>query len=56
MSEAVSNPRADPEAAYAQLRGRGVAVEKPRVSEYGMKQLWLTGPDGFRLCFQWPAS
>lgn len=46
----------DPEAAYTHLRGRGVAVEKPMASEYGMKQLWLTDPDGFRLCFQWPAA
>jgi len=26
------------------------------VSEYGMKQLWLIDPDGFRRCFHWPAS
>jgi hypothetical protein len=46
----------DPEAAYRHLLGRGVAMDEPRVSEYGMMQLWLTDPDGFRLCFQWPAS
>lgn len=46
----------DPEAAYAHLFSCGVATERPRVSDYGMKQLWLTDPDGFRLCFQWPAS
>ena len=46
----------DPEAAYTRLVGRGVTVERPKVSEYGMKQLWLTDPDGFRLCFQWPTS
>lgn len=46
----------DPDAAYTHLRGRGVAVEEPVVREYGMKQLWLTDPDGFRLCFQWPAT
>jgi glyoxylase I family protein len=44
----------DPEAAYRHLLGRGVAIDEPRVSQYGMKQLWLTDPDGFRLCFQWP--
>jgi glyoxylase I family protein len=46
----------DPDAAYTRLLDRGVAVERPKVSEYGMKQLWLIDPDGFRLCFQWPAS
>jgi len=45
----------DPETAYTHLRSCGVAVDKPMVSEYGMKQLWLADPDGFRLCFQWPA-
>lgn len=34
----------------------GFEVEEPVVREYGMKQLWLTDPDGFRLCFQWPAA
>jgi glyoxylase I family protein len=44
----------DPDAAYRHLLARGVTMDEPRVSEYGMKQLWLTDPDGFRLCFQWP--
>ncbi len=44
----------DVDAAYAHLRERGVEVAEPQVRDYGMKQLSLTDPDGFGLCFQWP--
>jgi glyoxylase I family protein len=46
----------DVDAAYAYLRARGVAVEAPKVAYYGMKQLNVTDPDGYRLCFQWPVE
>jgi len=46
----------DVDAAYRHLRGRGVAVEEPVVRDYGMKQLTVADPDGFMVCFQWPAS
>jgi glyoxylase I family protein len=28
-------------------------MRPPRVAWYGMKQLYLTDPDGFEICFQW---
>ncbi len=31
-------------------------VEKPTIAPYGMKQLSVTDPDGYELCFQWPAE
>jgi len=43
----------DVDAAYTHLRAQGVAVEEPIVTHYGMKQLSVTDPDGFKLCFQW---
>src|SRR5439155_16586441 len=46
----------DVDAAYAHLRARGVAVKEPEVAHYGMKQLYVSDPDGYNLCFQWPAS
>jgi glyoxylase I family protein len=46
----------DVDAAYAHIRAKGVDVKPPRVAHYGMKQLYLRDPDGFSLCFQWPAS
>jgi hypothetical protein len=46
----------DPEAAYEYLVSRGVKAEPPKVAPYGMKQLYVTDPDGYILCFQWPAS
>jgi len=46
----------DVDAAYAHLRRRGIAAKEPVVAHYGMKQLYLHDPDGYNLCFQWPAS
>lgn len=46
----------DVDAAYAHLRARGVEVPPPSTTGYGMKQLTVTDPDGFALCFQWPAD
>ena len=46
----------DVDAAHAYLRGRGVATEEPRVAPYGMKQLYLSDPDGYSVCFQWRAA
>ncbi|HYR09367.1 MAG TPA: VOC family protein [Longimicrobium sp.] len=46
----------DLDAAYAHLRAHGVDAEEPFVQGYGMKQLYLRDPDGYTLCFQWPAS
>ena len=42
----------DPEAVYELLKARGVQLEPPKVSGYGMKQLYLKDPDGYGLCFQ----
>jgi len=46
----------DLDGAYADLVAKGIAVEPPQVAPYGMKQLYVTDPDGYILCFQWPAS
>jgi len=44
------------DAVYAHLRAKGVRAEKPTMSPYGMKQLYVLDPDGYNLCFQWPAT
>jgi glyoxylase I family protein len=46
----------DVEGAYQHLRARGIAAEPPTVAPYGMRQLYVKDPDGFTLCFQWPAE
>ncbi|HJU67314.1 MAG TPA: VOC family protein [Gemmatimonadaceae bacterium] len=46
----------DVDAVYEHLRGKGIAAAPPSIAPYGMKQLWLKDPDGFTLCFQWPAD
>jgi glyoxylase I family protein len=45
----------DVEQAYVQLRIKGLDVAEPVIRTYGMKQLNITDPDGYNLCFQWPA-
>jgi catechol 2,3-dioxygenase-like lactoylglutathione lyase family enzyme len=42
--------------AYEYLRSKGIAVKKPVVRPYGMKQLTVTDPDGYELCFQYPVK
>ena len=46
----------DVDAAHRHLRAKGVEVEEPRLTDYGMRQIWLKDPDGFRLCFQSPSA
>src|SRR2546427_9478977 len=43
----------DVDAVYDHFVAQGIAVEKPHVAPYGMKQLYVKEPDGFGLCFQW---
>jgi len=47
---------ADLDGAYNQLRAKGLNVKEPKVAPYGMRQLYVSDPDGYNLCFQWPAS
>lgn len=45
----------DVDGAYAELVARGLAPEAPFTQSYGMRQMYLTDPDGYALCFQWEA-
>jgi len=44
------------DAVYRLLRAHGIDTEEPKVAPYGMKQLYVRDPDGYGLCFQWPAA
>jgi glyoxylase I family protein len=46
----------DPDGAYHHLRSLGIDVQPPKIAPYGMKQLYVSDPDGYALCFQWPAA
>ena len=46
----------DVDAAFAHLRAKGVDVSPPQIASYGMKQLYVKDPDGYLICFQWPAA
>jgi glyoxylase I family protein len=42
----------DPDAAFAELAGRGLDLDPPRTAPYGMRQLMLRDPDFYRICLQ----
>ena len=42
----------DVDDAYRYLLAKGLHLKEPKVTHYGMKQLYLKDPDGFGLCFQ----
>ena len=46
----------DVDAAYTQLRAKGLRLEPPSIAPYGMKQLHLADPDGYGICLQWRAK
>jgi glyoxylase I family protein len=46
----------DVDGAYEHLKALQVEAPEPRVAPYGMKQLYVTDPDGYVLCFQWPVN
>ena len=42
----------DVDVVYHQMRARGIDVSAPKIEFYGMKQIFLTDPDGRTLCFE----
>lgn len=44
----------DANAIHRDITARGVSAEAPRAAFYGMNQLFVTDPDGYRLCFENP--
>ena len=46
----------DVDSAYRYLRSKGIDVTAPVIRDYGMKQIYLADPDGYEICFQWPAE
>ena len=46
----------DVDEAYEHLRARGITVDPPTDTSYGMRQLYAKDPDGFVICFQRPVD
>ena len=46
----------DVDAVYEELRAKGLQLKPPKVVPNGMKQLYLSDPDGYGLSFQWSAE
>jgi glyoxylase I family protein len=42
----------DVDGAYHELTTKGLALDRPSVAPYGMKQLHVRDADGYQLCFQ----
>lgn len=42
----------DMDAIFAELKSKGIDLAPAVVREYGMKQLMLSDPDGYGICFQ----
>lgn len=41
---------------HADLSARGLRLDPPRIAFYGMKQVFVIDPDGYRLCFESPTG
>jgi uncharacterized glyoxalase superfamily protein PhnB len=46
----------DVDAMYEELRGKRASVAPPSNAPYGMRQLHLSDPDGYAICFQAPVA
>jgi glyoxylase I family protein len=44
----------DADAAYDYFREQNIEAKKPSIAPYGMKQVYLTDPDGYEICLQHP--
>lgn len=42
----------DPDAAYEFLKSKNIDLAPPIVTSYGMRQLYVSDPDGYNICFQ----
>ena len=42
------------DALHDDFRARGLDIAPPQTSYYGMRQIEVTDPDGYQLCFQCP--
>lgn len=46
----------DVDGAYEFLRSKGLRLQPPCDTDYGMRQLPFSDPDGYGLCLQWPTG
>ncbi|MBN8578731.1 MAG: VOC family protein [Cytophagales bacterium] len=42
----------DVDGAYHELLSKGLQINPPEIASYGMKQLYITDPDGYQVCLQ----
>lgn len=47
---------ADLDGAWQHLRGHGIELAEPMLTDYGFRSLALTDPDGYTLVLHWPDS
>jgi glyoxylase I family protein len=44
------------DALHAHLQSKGVKATPPFITSYGFRAIYLKDPDGYQLCFHWPAE
>jgi len=46
----------DVDAAYEHLAAKGIDLEKPVITQYNFKAIYVKDPDGYLLVFHWPVQ
>ena len=46
----------DADRMHAELTARGLTLAAPRTAYYGMRQVTMSDPDGYQLCFENPTT
>ncbi|WP_276503394.1 VOC family protein [Terrimonas pollutisoli] len=46
----------DIDSLYTHFLSKGLEINKPSITGYGFKAIHFTDPDGYGLCFHWPAE
>lgn len=46
----------DADAVYDELTGRGLKLKPPTTAYYGMRQVFVPEPDGYKICFESPCA
>jgi len=44
----------DTDALYTHLKNNGLELNKPEITRYNWKAIYVKDPDGYGLCFHWP--
>ena len=46
----------DVDATYNELHAKGIKMNEPALTSYGFKAIHFSDPDGYKICYHWPAK